>query len=209
MTDTTSPRPAAPALHPVVEAVTRRIVERSAPTRGAYLAQIAQMADRAPGAERLGCANVAHAFAAMPDADKSRVTGLREFKIVEEKGPNIGIVTAYNDVLSAHAPLQHYPDLVKAEARKFGATAQVAGGVPAMCDGVTQGTSGMELSLFSRDAIAMGAAIALSHDVFDAALMLGVCDKIVPGLIIAAGTFGHIPAVFVPAGPMPSGLPND
>ena len=209
MTDTTSPRPAAPALHPVVEAVTRRIVERSAPTRGAYLAQIAQMADRAPGAERLGCANVAHAFAAMPDADKSRVTGLREFKIVEEKGPNIGIVTAYNDVLSAHAPLQHYPDLVKAEARKFGATAQVAGGVPAMCDGVTQGTSGMELSLFSRDAIAMATAVSLSHDVFDGALMLGVCDKIIPGLLIGALHFGFLPTVFVPAGPMTSGLPNN
>ena len=208
MTDTTSPRPA-PALHPVVEAVTRRIVERSAPTRGAYLAHIAQMADRAPGAERLGCANVAHAFAAMPDADKNRVTGLREFKIVEEKGPNIGIVTAYNDVLSAHAPLQHYPDLVKAEARKHGATAQVAGGVPAMCDGVTQGTSGMELSLFSRDAIAMATAVSLSHDVFDGALMLGVCDKIVPGLLIGALHFGYLPTVFVPAGPMTSGLPNN
>ena len=208
MTDTTSPRPA-PALHPVVEAVTRRIVERSAPTRGAYLAHIAQMADRAPGAERLGCANVAHAFAAMPDVDKNRVTGLREFKIVEEKGPNIGIVTAYNDVLSAHAPLQHYPDLVKAEARKHGATAQVAGGVPAMCDGVTQGTSGMELSLFSRDAIAMATAVSLSHDVFDGALMLGVCDKIVPGLLIGALHFGYLPTVFVPAGPMTSGLPNN
>jgi phosphogluconate dehydratase len=208
MTDTTSPR-AAPALNPVVEAVTRRIVERSAPTRGAYLAQIAQMADRAPGAERLGCANVAHAFAAMPDADKNRVTGLREFKIVEEKGPNIGIVTAYNDVLSAHAPLQHYPDLVKAEARKHGATAQVAGGVPAMCDGVTQGTAGMELSLFSRDAIAMATAVSLSHDVFDGALMLGVCDKIIPGLLIGALHFGHLPTVFVPAGPMTSGLPNN
>lgn len=209
MTDTTTLRPAAPALHPVVEAVTRRIVERSAPTRGAYLAQIDQMADRAPGAERLGCANVAHAFAAMPDADKSRVTGLRQFKIVEEKGPNIGIVTAYNDVLSAHAPLQHYPDLVKAEARKHGATAQVAGGVPAMCDGVTQGTSGMELSLFSRDAIAMATAVSLSHDVFDGALMLGVCDKIIPGLLIGALHFGYLPTVFVPAGPMTSGLPNN
>jgi phosphogluconate dehydratase len=209
MTDITSSRPAAPAIHPVVEAVTRRIVERSGPTRSAYLAQIDHMADRAPGAERLGCANVAHAFAAMPDDDKTRVTGLRQFKIVEEKGPNIGIVTAYNDVLSAHAPLQHYPDLVKVEARKHGATAQVAGGVPAMCDGVTQGTAGMELSLFSRDAIAMATAVSLSHDVFDAALMLGVCDKIIPGLLIGALHFGYLPTVFVPAGPMTSGLPNN
>lgn len=206
MPDTTS---TPVALHPVVEAVTRRIVERSAPTRSAYLAQIAQMADRKPGADRMGCANVAHAFAAMPDADKTRVTGLDKLKIVAEKGPNIGIVNAYNDLLSAHAPLQHYPDLIKVEARKHGATAQVAGGVPAMCDGVTQGTAGMELSLFSRDAIAMATAVSLSHDVFDAALMLGVCDKIVPGLLIGALHFGHLPTVFVPAGPMTSGLPNN
>ncbi len=206
MPDTTS---TPVALHPVVEAVTRRIVERSAATRSAYLAQVAQMADRKPGADRMGCANVAHAFAAMPDADKTRVTGLDKFKIVEEKGANIGIVNAYNDLLSAHAPLQHYPDLVKVEARKHGATAQVAGGVPAMCDGVTQGTAGMELSLFSRDAIAMATAVSLSHDVFDAALMLGVCDKIVPGLLIGALHFGHLPTVFVPAGPMTSGLPNN
>ncbi len=196
------------SLHPVVDAVTRRIVERSAPTRGAYLAQIAAMADRKPGADRMGCANVAHAFAAMPEADKTRVTGLDKLKIVSEKGPNIGIVNAYNDLLSAHAPLQHYPDLIKVEARKHGATAQVAGGVPAMCDGVTQGTAGMELSLFSRDAIAMATAVSLSHDVFDAALMLGVCDKIVPGLLIGALHFGHLPTVFVPAGPMTSGLSN-
>jgi phosphogluconate dehydratase len=206
MPDTTS---TPVALHPVVEAVTRRIVERSAATRSAYLAQVAHMADRKPGADRMGCANVAHAFAAMPDADKTRVTGLDKFKILEEKGANIGIVNAYNDLLSAHAPLQHYPDLVKVEARKHGATAQVAGGVPAMCDGVTQGTAGMELSLFSRDAIAMATAVSLSHDVFDAALMLGVCDKIVPGLLIGALHFGHLPTVFVPAGPMTSGLPNN
>jgi phosphogluconate dehydratase len=196
-------------LHPVVEAVTRRIVERSAATRSAYLAQVAAMADRKPGADRMGCANVAHAFAAMPDADKTRVTGLDKLKIVAEKGANIGIVNAYNDLLSAHAPLQHYPDLIKVEARKHGATAQVAGGVPAMCDGVTQGTAGMELSLFSRDAIAMATAVSLSHDVFDCALMLGVCDKIVPGLLIGALHFGHLPTVFVPAGPMTSGLPNN
>ena len=201
--------PHTPALHPVVDAVTRRIIERSAPTRSAYLAQIDAAAKRPPGAERMGCANVAHAFAAMPDGDKARVTGLDKFKVVAEKGPNIGIVTAYNDVLSAHAPLQHYPDLVKDESRKHGATAQVAGGVPAMCDGVTQGTPGMELSLFSRDAIAMATAVSLSHDVFDAALMLGVCDKIVPGLLIGALHFGYLPTVFVPAGPMTSGLSNN
>jgi phosphogluconate dehydratase len=184
-------------------------VERSASSRGAYLAQLDAAANRKPGAERMGCANVAHAFAAMPDNDKARVTGIDKFRVVAEKGPNIGIVTAYNDLLSAHAPLQHYPDVVKLEARKHGATAQVAGGVPAMCDGVTQGTAGMELSLFSRDAIAMSTAISLSHDVFDCALMLGVCDKIVPGLLIGALHFGHLPTVFVPAGPMTSGLSNN
>ena len=188
-------------LHPTVHAVTQRIIARSAPTRGAYLAQVDAASQRKPGTERMGCANVAHAFAALPGADK--------FKVVAEKAPNIGIVTAYNDLLSAHAPLQHYPDLIKAEARKQGATAQVAGGVPAMCDGVTQGFEGMELSLFSRDTIAMSTAIALSHDVFDAALMLGVCDKIVPGLLIGALHFGHLPTVFVPAGPMTSGLSNN
>ena len=198
-----------PTLHPVVDAVTRRIIERSAPTRSAYLAHIDVAAQRKPGAERMGCANVAHAFAAMPDNDKARVTGLDKFKVVAEKGLNIGIVNAYNDLLSAHAPLQHYPDLIKEESRKNGATAQVAGGVPAMCDGVTQGTAGMELSLFSRDAIAMATAVSLSHDVFDAALMLGVCDKIVPGLLIGALHFGYLPTVFVPAGPMTSGLSNN
>ena len=189
-----------PVLHPVVDAVTRRIRDRSATTRSAYLAQVNHYAARKPGAQRMGCANVAHAFAALPGNDKLRV--------VEDKGPNIGIVNAYNDLLSAHAPLQHYPDLIKAEARRLGATAQVAGGVPAMCDGVTQGTEGMELSLFSRDTIAMATAISLSHDVFDAALMLGVCDKIVPGLLIGALHFGHLPTVFIPAGPMTSGLSN-
>lgn len=183
-----------------VEAVTRRIRERSAPSRGAYLERLDAMALRPPGAQRLGCANVAHAFAALPGADK--------FKVVSERARNIGIVTAYNDMLSAHAPLQHYPDIIKQEARRLGATAQVAGGVPAMCDGVTQGTPGMELSLFSRDVIAMATAVSLSHDVFDAALMLGVCDKIVPGLLIGALHFGHLPTVFVPAGPMTSGLSN-
>ncbi|CAM3593685.1 phosphogluconate dehydratase [Paracidovorax anthurii] len=188
-------------LHDTVHTVTQRIRERSAATRAAYLEQLAFHARRDRGADRLGCANVAHAFAGMPGNDK--------FRVVAEKARNIGIVTAYNDMLSAHAPLQHYPDLIKAEARAHGATAQVAGGVPAMCDGVTQGTPGMELSLFSRDVIAMATAVSLSHDVFDAALMLGVCDKIVPGLLIGALHFGHLPTVFVPAGPMTSGLSNN
>ena len=187
-------------LHDTVAAVTQRIRQRSASTRGPYLERLNALAQRPPGAQRLGCANVAHAFAGLPSNDKLR--------IVAERAPNLGIVTAYNDVLSAHAPLQHYPDLIKDEARKHGATAQVAGGVPAMCDGVTQGTPGMELSLFSRDVIAMATAVALSHDVFDAALLLGVCDKIVPGLLIGALHFGHLPTVFVPAGPMTTGLSN-
>ncbi|MDB5880678.1 MAG: edd [Ramlibacter sp.] len=187
-------------LHPAVEAVTDRIRERSAQARSAYLSLIEQQAARDRGADRMGCANVAHAFAALPANDK--------FRVVSEKAPNIGIVTAYNDMLSAHAPFARFPDVIKDEARKRGATAQVAGGVPAMCDGVTQGTPAMELSLFSRDVIAMGTAVALSHDVFDAALMLGICDKIVPGLLIGALHFGHLPTVFVPGGPMPSGLSN-
>ena len=188
------------ALHPAVARITARIIERSRPRRSTYLAQIATAATRARGADRMGCANLAHAVAGSPPDDR--------FKIVAEHVPNIGIVTAYNDMLSAHTPMQPYPDLIKAEARKHGATAQVAGGVPAMCDGVTQGTAGMELSLFSRDVIAMSTAVALSHDMFDAALLLGVCDKIVPGLLIGALHFGHLPTVFVPAGPMPSGLSN-
>jgi len=195
--------------HPILVAVTARITERSRPTRQAYLQQVDTAVQRDPGAQRLGCANVAHAFAAMPEGDKSRATALDKIKVVAPRAPNIGIVNAYNDLLSAHAPLQHYPDLIKDEARKLGATAQVAGGVPAMCDGVTQGTPGMELSLFSRDVIAMATAVSLSHDVFDAALMLGVCDKIVPGLLIGALQFGHLPTVFVPAGPMTSGLSNN
>ena len=196
-------------LHPLLAEVTARIAERSRPTRQAYLQQVHAAAHREPGAQRLGCANVAHAFAAMPEADKGRATALDQIKVVTPRAPNIGIVNAYNDLLSAHAPLQHYPDLIKDEARQHGATAQVAGGVPAMCDGVTQGTPGMELSLFSRDVIAMATAVSLSHDVFDAALMLGVCDKIVPGLLIGALQFGHLPTVFVPAGPMTSGLSNN
>ncbi len=195
-------------LHPTVAAVTARIVERSRPSREAYLRQVAAYASRTPGAQRLGCANVAHAFAAMPADDKGKASGLAGIAVVSPRPLNIGIVNAYNDMLSAHAPLQHYPDIVKMEARLHGATAQVAGGVPAMCDGVTQGTPGMELSLFSRDVIAMATAVSLSHDVFDVALMLGVCDKIVPGLLIGALQFGHLPTVFVPAGPMTSGLSN-
>ncbi|WP_447776978.1 phosphogluconate dehydratase [Variovorax boronicumulans] len=187
-------------LHDTVQAVTRRIRERSASTRTAYLEQIDAYRHRDRGADRMGCANVAHAVAGIPANDK--------FKVVAERAPNIGIVTAYNDMLSAHAPYQGYPDIIKHEARRHGATAQVAGGVPAMCDGVTQGTPGMELSLFSRDLIAMSTAVALTHDMFDSALMLGVCDKIVPGLLIGALHFGHLPTVFVPAGPMPSGLSN-
>ncbi|MFM1817313.1 MAG: Phosphogluconate dehydratase [Pseudomonadota bacterium] len=196
------------SLHPTLVAVTERIAQRSQPTRQAYLAQLELYAARTPGAQRMGCANVAHAFAAMAEDDKQRASGLKGIGVVTHRPLNIGIVNAYNDLLSAHAPLQHYPDLIKDEARKLGATAQVAGGVPAMCDGVTQGTPGMELSLFSRDVIAMATAVSLSHDVFDVALMLGVCDKIVPGLLIGALQFGYLPTVFVPAGPMTSGLSN-
>ena len=186
--------------HPTVREVTERIRARSRDLRSAYLQRLTEIRQRDRGSDRMGCANVAHAVAGIPASDK--------FKVVSERAPNIGIVTAYNDMLSAHAPYQGYPDIVKHEARRLGATAQVAGGVPAMCDGVTQGTPGMELSLFSRDVIAMGTAVALTHDMFDAALLLGVCDKIVPGLLIGALHFGHLPTVFVPAGPMPSGLSN-
>jgi phosphogluconate dehydratase len=187
-------------LHPAVARVTDRIRERSAVARGEYLRRIDEAAGRERGADRMGCANVAHAFAALPANDKLRV--------VAERAPNLGIVTSYNDMLSAHAPFARFPDIIKDEARLHGATAQVAGGVPAMCDGVTQGTPGMELSLFSRDVIAMATAVALSHDVFDAALLLGICDKIVPGLLIGVLHFGHLPAVFVTGGPMTSGLSN-
>ncbi len=197
-------------IHTTLESVTQRIRQRSAATRTAYLQRLEATARRPPGTERMGCANVAHALASMPSDDKAAALPSRRpgIPVVAQRAPNIGIVTAYNDMLSAHAPLQHYPDLVKHEARRLGATAQVAGGVPAMCDGVTQGTAGMELSLYSRDVIAMSTAVALTHDMFDAALMLGVCDKIVPGLLIGALHFGHLPTVFVPAGPMTSGLSN-
>ena len=187
--------------HTTVRDVTDRIRQRSQGPRSDYLTRLAEVGGRERGSDRMGCANVAHAVAGIPANDK--------LKVVAERAPNIGVVTAYNDMLSAHAPFQGYPDIIKHEARRLGATAQVAGGVPAMCDGVTQGLPGMELSLFSRDIIAMSTAIALTHDMFDAALMLGVCDKIVPGLLIGALHFGHLPTVFVPAGPMPSGLSNN
>ena len=187
-------------MNPTLIAVTQRIQERSAKLRGDYLARIAKLQGRQRGFERMGCANVAHAVAALPSNDKLR--------IVAEKAPHLGVVTAYNDMLSAHQPYEGYPALIRAEAHRLGATVQVAGGVPAMCDGVTQGLPGMELSLFSRDTIAMSTAIALTHDVFDAALLLGICDKIVPGLLIGALHFGHLPRVFVPAGPMSSGISN-
>ena len=188
------------SLHPKLDAVTQKIVERSKNSRRAYLAKIAKAAKDGPRRAHLSCGNQAHAYAAM-GADKST--------LLEERAPNIGIVTAYNDMLSAHQPFETYPAKIKEAARAFGATAQVAAGVPAMCDGVTQGQPGMELSLFSRDTIALAAAIGLSHNTFDAAIFLGVCDKIVPGLVIAAATFGHLPAIFLPAGPMPSGISND
>ena len=187
-------------LHPVVATVTERIVARSGPSRRSYLERLERAAAAGPARAHLSCGNQAHAYAAT-GPDKDRLAGGR--------APNLGIVTAYNDMLSAHQPFETFPALIRETARRAGATAQVAGGVPAMCDGVTQGQPGMELSLFSRDVIALSAGVALSHNCFDAAVWLGVCDKIVPGLIIAAATFGHVPAVFLPAGPMTSGLPND
>ncbi|MBB4210803.1 6-phosphogluconate dehydratase [Rhodothalassium salexigens DSM 2132] len=187
-------------MHPTVVQVTERIERRSSPDRRAYLDRLEAARAAGPGRGRLSCGNLAHGFAASPDTDKLRLK-------VEER-PNLAIVSAYNDMLSAHQPFARFPDLIKAAAREMTATAQVAGGVPAMCDGVTQGQPGMELSLFSRDTIAMATAVALSHNMFDAALCLGVCDKIVPGLLIGALAFGHLPVIFVPAGPMPSGLPN-
>jgi len=189
------------AVHPRIAEVTQRIIERSRGSRGRYLALIEGAALSRPERTTLGCANQAHGFAACGPADKA---ALRAGDV-----PNLGIVTAYNDMLSAHQPLEHYPEIIREAARAAGATAQVAGGVPAMCDGVTQGEAGMELSLFSRDVIALATAVALSHRTFDGALYLGVCDKIVPGLLMGALRFGHLPAMFVPAGPMTSGLPND
>ncbi len=188
------------AMNETVARVTARIRERSRPLRDAYLARIAALRDRPHDAAHVGCANLAHATAGAPADDKLR--------IVQARTPNLAIVSAYNDMLSAHQPYEGYPARLREVARRLGATAQMAGGVPAMCDGVTQGRAGMELSLFSRDTIAMATAIALSHDVYDGALLLGICDKIVPGLLIGALHFGHLPCVFVPAGPMPSGISN-
>ncbi len=185
--------------HPVIDEVTRRIAERSRERRADYLARMAAERSRDPARERLSCSNLAHVFAAAGE-DKPALRAARR--------PNLAIVTAYNDMLSAHQPLETYPELIRAAARAAGATAQVAGGVPAMCDGVTQGQPGMELSLFSRDVIALATAVSMSHASFDAGLLLGVCDKIVPGLFIGAASFGHLPFLFVPAGPMPSGIGN-
>lgn len=194
MTETAAP------LNATIARVTERIRARSAARRADYLARIAAAGAAGPARAHLACGNQAHAYAAM---------GPDKAPLAKGRGPNIGIVTAYNDMLSAHAPYADYPAQIKAALRDIGATAQVAGGVPAMCDGVTQGRAGMELSLFSREVIALAAGVALSHDTFDAAIFLGVCDKIVPGLVMAAATFGHLPAIFLPAGPMTAGLPND
>jgi phosphogluconate dehydratase len=186
-------------LHPTVVWVTQRIIARSAGSRAAYLERVRAARHEGPARARHGCANLAHGFAAAgPDKAALR----------DSAWPNLAIVSAYNDMLSAHRPYERYPALIRAAAREAGGTAQFAGGVPAMCDGVTQGTDAMDLSLFSRDTIAMSTAIALSHNMFDAALLLGICDKIVPGLFIGAAAFGHLPVLFVPGGPMPSGIPN-
>lgn len=187
-------------LDSTIARVTERIQTRSQELRTSYLDRMRRAAEEGPRRAHLTCGNQAHAYAAM-GADKGTLAA--------SAAPNIGIVTAYNDMLSAHQPFETYPALIRDAARRAGGTAQVAGGVPAMCDGVTQGQVGMELSLFSRDVIALAAGVALSHNTYDAALYLGVCDKIVPGLVIAAATFGYIPGIFLPAGPMPSGLPND
>ncbi|CRY24635.1 phosphogluconate dehydratase [Burkholderia pseudomallei] len=188
-------------LHPTLASVTERVIARSRPTRQAYLARIDAAQGHFPARGALSCANLAHGFAGLEGSDKFAIKAIRE--------PNIGIVSAYNEMLSAHAPYKGFPDIIKAAARERGGVAQFAGGVPAMCDGVTQGNAGMELSLFSREVIAMSTAVALTHNMFDAALCLGICDKIVPGLLIGALQFGHLPTIFVPAGPMTSGLSND
>lgn len=186
-------------IHPAIAAVTARIIERSRPSRAAYLELMKRQGEHGVNRQALSCGNLAHASAASGN-DKSVIQGMR--------APNIAIVTAYNDMLSAHQPYGRYPETIKIAAHEVGATAQVAGGVAAMCDGVTQGQSGMELSLFSRDAIAMSTAVALSHAMFEGVLLLGICDKIVPGLLIGALRFGHLPTILVLGGPMPSGLPN-
>ena len=187
-------------VHPALAAVTERIIERSRLRRGLYLQRVSAAASAKPKRQALGCANQAHGFAGCGVQDKAQLR--------DGQGASLAIVTAYNDMLSAHRPYESYPELIRDAARAAGGVAMVAGGVPAMCDGVTQGEAGMELSLFSRDVIALATGVALSHATFDAACFLGICDKIVPGLLIGALTFGHLPSVFIPAGPMPSGLPN-
>ena len=187
-------------MNPTIRRVTDRIRQRSERSRGDYLDRLGAAASDSPARTALSCSNLAHAMAASSQGDKSALSG--------DRIPNVGIVSAYNDMLSAHQPFERYPELIRKTAAGEGAVAQFAGGVPAMCDGVTQGQDGMDLSLFSRDVIALSTAVALSHNVFDAALCLGICDKIVPGLMIGALAFGHLPVVFVPAGPMVSGLPN-
>ncbi|TMP38853.1 phosphogluconate dehydratase [Pseudoalteromonas rubra] len=187
-------------LHPRIHEVTQRVITRSQQSRQAYLERIEQAKKQTRVRAGLGCGNLAHVMAACSSSDKARLKA--------DEQPNLAIINAYNDMLSAHVPYKEYPDQIKAIAEKYDATAQVAGGVPAMCDGVTQGRDGMELSLFSRDVIAMSTAVALSHDVFDGVFCLGVCDKIVPGLLIGALSFGHLPIYFLPAGPMQSGIPN-
>jgi len=189
-----------PSVHATLERTTARIIERSTDPRQRYLAQVEAARNSGPLRESLSCTNIAHAVAAISQTDK--------IKVIAERQPNIAIVSSYNDMLSAHQPFAAFPDIIKQAARKANATAQFAGGTPAMCDGVTQGQPGMELSLFSRDTIALSTAVALSHNMFDAALMLGVCDKIVPGLLMGALSFGHLPTLFVPAGPMTTGLSN-
>src|SRR3984957_20647142 len=188
-------------IHARVGEITERIVKRSRDSRRRYLDQIEAYGAKALPRKRLGCANFAHGFAACGPHDKQALR--------DGDGPNLAIVTTYNDMLSAHQPFERFPEIIRRIAREAGGSAQVAGGAPAMCDGVTQGEAGMELSLFSRDVIALSTAVALSHQMFDAAVYLGVCDKIVPGLLIGALSFGHLPAVFLPAGPMTSGLSND
>lgn len=188
-------------IHPAIASITERIVQRSLATRTAYLAQIEQAYLEGVHRSTLNCGNLAHGFAACNQHDKAALAA----DII----PNLGIITAYNDMLSAHQVYENYPVAIKKYANDFGAVAQVAGGVPAMCDGVTQGQPGMELSLYSRDVIALSSAVGLSHNMFDAALYLGICDKIVPGLLMSALRFGHLPAVFMPGGPMPSGISNE
>lgn len=189
------------SLNPIVQQVTERLIKRSQTQRQAYLQMIQQAVQQGPVRDQLSCTNLAHDYAAASDDDKLILKS-------SQRAANIAIISSYNDVLSAHAPYRHYPEQIKTALAKTGHVAQVASGVPAMCDGVTQGQDGMELSLFSRDVIAMSAVVGLSHQVFDGAVMLGICDKIVPGLLMAALRFGHLPTIFIPAGPMPSGISN-